>query len=179
MRNSNFIRYVLLASAALFLVSQPVYAAGGSTNVGAGTATANLITPITIASPSPDLSFGTFAAINSGNQVAVTVPISGAASYTNATSVGGTVSAASFTVSGQANSSYTVSGAAGGTSSPTGATLGSFTFKSGNGTLNGVQGSGGLLGSSGSDNLLMGATVSILSGSAGNYSIPYSFSVNY
>lgn len=148
------------------------------TDVKTATATANatIITPITITKVN-DLNFGNVVATTAGGTVVLSPASARTESGVQLSAVTGTVSAASFTVTGQDAYAYTVTLPANGYAITTGAgtapetmTLSAFTSDS-TGVLTG-----------GTQTLSVGATLNIVANqSAGTYigAAPFDVSVNY
>ena len=162
------LRYTLIAALAapLFALPQAAMAAEAT-----GSASATVVAPIAI-SETASLAFGNVAP--TGTEGTVVVDPTGSRSATNVDLLGGTVSAASFTVSGSGTATY-------GVTLPTSATLTNdqdsttmtvSTFTSDAGATPALSG--------GEDTFSVGATLAVgASQSAGTYTGNYTVSVNY
>jgi hypothetical protein len=158
-----------LISAAIVAAVAFTQAANAQTASAPFTANARIVTPISIVKAT-DMNFGDVVA-GAGTVVLTTA---GVRSTTGSTNLGNGVgvTAATFTVSGQANSTYaiTLPGSANITGPGSPMSVGTFTSNpSGTGLLTG-----------GTQTLALGATLTVAAGQAtGTYSGPFSVSVNY
>ena len=147
------------------------YAFAQSTATATANATARIITPISI-SKTADLNFGDVVA--SGSLGTVVLSTAGARSTTGGASLGNgaAVTAAAFTVNGQASATYAITLPASATVTSAGNTMTVNAFNSnpsGTGTLTG-----------GTQNLLVGATLNVgASQATGTYSGTFDVTVTY
>lgn len=165
---TNILRATAIAAIALSgtVVAGQAYAASAS-----GSASATIATPVSI-SETTALSFGTILADDTASSTIV-VSSAGARSVGSGSAqlLGGTVSNAAFSVSGESGATYTISYTAGSLTGPgTAMAVDTFTDDtSSTGTLTG-----------GSDTFNVGATLTVgANQTAGSYSGSYTVTVNY
>jgi hypothetical protein len=152
----------------LFLVLRPSLAA-----VGTGTATATLITPITIAATQA-LSFGRLDATGGGTIVISTAGVRTKTGALTLVTTGSTNTQALFNITGTANSTYAITLPAAAVTLTSGAntmSVGTFTSNpTGTGTLS----------ATGTQTINVGATLTVgAAQAAGTYSGTFSVTVNY
>jgi hypothetical protein len=163
---------LLAAAAVIITFSTATFAQVSST----ATATASIVTPITIAK-TVDMNFGNVATSAALGTVVITP--AGVRSKTGGVTLPvttGTVSAASFTVTGQPNFTYTITLPAAATTISSGAN--NMTVN----TWTSTPTPTGTLGAGGTQVLTVGATLNVAaSQAAGTYvsAIPFSVTVNY
>jgi hypothetical protein len=150
-------KLALLASLALVAAgaTAPTYAATTTAS-----ATANVIVPIAIAKAA-DLSFGKFASGASAGSV--TIKTDGTRTVSNVTAAGGTLSAASFNITGEPNATYTIDTTATSANLTSGANnlgLALVTDLTGGGAASGTVATGTLSGA-GAQTLFVGGTLTV------------------
>lgn len=169
-KGNNTLKKILLVAASLAALSSPAMAAPGNSDQADGTATAEVVAPITIThAPADSLNFGIFTAGTAGGLI--TVPASGVTTAGGDVTLltGSTETADYFTVSGDAGRSFSIS--AGNGTVDSGANSMSFTTLSAlSGTLDGT----------GSAGIFVGGTLSVGASQApGVYTGTYTVTVAY
>lgn len=156
------------------LIATPAVAAPGDTDTATGAATATIISPINLTHTTGDaLDFGTIA-VSGATGGTVTVPTSGAATYSGVANVG-TVAASpdSFTVSGEASRSVAITAAPAGTlAGPTGSVPMAYTVN--------MSAAPTSTGTTGSANFKVGGTLTVgVAQAVGSYTGSYVLTATY
>ncbi|NBC36915.1 DUF4402 domain-containing protein [Novosphingobium sp. FSY-8] len=160
----------LIAAAALAVSAAPAYAASGNTSTAAGTATAEVVAPIVLTHASgAALSFGKFTT-GTGGTVVVTAAGVGSVTADVGFVPGSTVSADSYSLTGDANRSFSIATTSGSVSN--GSRSMSFTTA--------PSASGGTLSASGAASFTVGGTLTVAGTEpAGVYTGSYNATVTY